>query len=92
MDARRKHCDLRGILQPKYHKSVVRKNLTIHEHEKTMLHRFNSNYIAGQTFQRRAQIAEAEERYARRYRTPRPNPSRVVLAVHIDRILGSLPD
>lgn len=38
------------------------------------------------------EVAEAEERYARRYRTPRPNPSRVVLAVHIDRILGNLPD
>ncbi len=36
-------------------------------------------------------VAEAERRYAERYRTPRINPSRVVLAVRIERILGSLP-
>lgn len=36
-------------------------------------------------------VAEAERRYAERYRLPRPNPSRVVLAVHIQRVLGSLP-
>lgn len=38
------------------------------------------------------EVAEAERRYAQRYRTPRLNPSRVVLAVHIDRILGTLPN
>ncbi|MFI5493698.1 pyridoxamine 5'-phosphate oxidase family protein [Actinoplanes sp. NPDC051859] len=34
-------------------------------------------------------IAEAERRYAERYRTPRPNPERVVLEVTITRLLGS---
>ena len=46
----------------------------------------------GQVLTGAAEVAEAEERYSQRYRTPRPNPSRVVLAVHIDRILGNLPD
>lgn len=36
-------------------------------------------------------VAEAERRYAQRYRTPRPNPSRVVLAARITRILGTIP-
>jgi PPOX class probable F420-dependent enzyme len=34
-------------------------------------------------------VGEAEKRYAARYRTPRPNPSRVVIAVTITKILGS---
>lgn len=34
-------------------------------------------------------VAEAERRYAERYRVPRPNPDRVVLEVRITRILGS---
>ncbi|GGN65980.1 PPOX class F420-dependent enzyme [Actinoplanes lobatus] len=34
-------------------------------------------------------VAEAERRYAGRYRTPRPNPSRVVIEVTITRVLGS---
>ncbi|MBO3738972.1 pyridoxamine 5'-phosphate oxidase family protein [Actinoplanes flavus] len=34
-------------------------------------------------------VAEAERRYAGRYRVPRPNPSRVVIEVAITRILGS---
>lgn len=37
-----------------------------------------------------AAVADAEERYARRYRTPRPNPERVVLEVAVDRVLGLL--
>lgn len=36
-------------------------------------------------------VAQAERRYADRYRTPRPNPSRVVIAGRITRILGTLP-
>ncbi|WP_307781358.1 pyridoxamine 5'-phosphate oxidase family protein [Agilicoccus flavus] len=38
----------------------------------------------------RDDVAEAERRYALRYRTPRENPQRVVLAVRIERILGHL--
>ncbi|BBH71036.1 PPOX class F420-dependent enzyme [Actinoplanes sp. OR16] len=34
-------------------------------------------------------VAEAEQRYAKRYRTPRPNPSRVAIEVTITKILGS---
>jgi PPOX class probable F420-dependent enzyme len=33
-------------------------------------------------------VAYAEERYAARYRTPRPNPARVVLEVTVERVLG----
>lgn len=36
------------------------------------------------------EVAEAERRYAARYRQPRPNPERVVLALQIERILGNL--
>lgn len=32
-------------------------------------------------------VRRAEERYAARYRTPRPNPSRVAVRVEIDRFL-----
>lgn len=32
---------------------------------------------------------DAELRYAQRYRTPRPNPRRVVIEVQIERVLGS---
>lgn len=38
-----------------------------------------------------AVVAEAEHRYAERFRTPRVNPERVVLVVDIRRVLGSLP-
>ena len=38
-----------------------------------------------------AEVADAERRYALRYRTPRPNPARVVVAVAVDRVLGSVP-
>ena len=34
-------------------------------------------------------VAEAERRYAERYRRPRPNPQRVVIEVTIARVLGS---
>ena len=33
-------------------------------------------------------VADAERRYAERYRTPRENPLRVVLVLEVDRILG----
>ncbi len=36
-----------------------------------------------------AAVAEAVERYARRYRQPRENPARVVLEISVDRILGN---
>ncbi|GAA3394772.1 pyridoxamine 5'-phosphate oxidase family protein [Cryptosporangium minutisporangium] len=35
-------------------------------------------------------VADAERRYAARYRTPRENPLRVVLEVTVDRILGRI--
>ncbi|WP_327030336.1 TIGR03618 family F420-dependent PPOX class oxidoreductase [Micromonospora sp. NBC_01740] len=35
-------------------------------------------------------VAEAEHRYAERYRTPRPNPDRVVIEITVTRLLGSL--
>lgn len=34
-------------------------------------------------------VRDAELRYAQRYRTPRDNPNRVVIEVHIERVLGS---
>ena len=34
-------------------------------------------------------VADAERRYAERYRTPRPNPHRVVLEIAVTRVLGS---
>jgi len=34
-------------------------------------------------------VAEAVERYAARYRTPRPNPARVALEITVTKILGS---
>ncbi|MGQ0630609.1 MAG: pyridoxamine 5'-phosphate oxidase family protein [Sporichthyaceae bacterium] len=37
----------------------------------------------------RESVAEAERRYALRYREPRENPERVVLLVRIDRMLGN---
>ena len=37
------------------------------------------------------EVADAERRYAERYRTPRPNPQRVVVVVDVDRVLGSVP-
>jgi PPOX class probable F420-dependent enzyme len=35
-----------------------------------------------------AAVAEAERRYALRYRTPRPNPERVVIEITVRRVLG----
>lgn len=34
-------------------------------------------------------VRDAELRYAQRYRTPRPNPRRVVIVVQVKRVLGS---
>ena len=36
-----------------------------------------------------AAVAEAERRYAARYRQPRPNPQRVVIEITVTRLLGS---
>lgn len=36
-----------------------------------------------------AAVADAESRYAGRYRTPRPNPERVVIEIAVDRVLGN---
>ena len=36
-----------------------------------------------------AAIRDAELRYAQRYRTPKPNPQRVVIEVLVQRVLGS---
>jgi len=33
-------------------------------------------------------VADAEERYAARYRVPRPNAERIVLRIDVDRVLG----
>lgn len=33
-------------------------------------------------------VAAAEHRYAQRYRVPRPNPTRVVLRVRVERLVG----
>ena len=35
-------------------------------------------------------VADAERRYAVRYRQPRPNPERVVIAISVTRVLGNL--
>ncbi|WP_076260499.1 pyridoxamine 5'-phosphate oxidase family protein [Intrasporangium flavum] len=37
-----------------------------------------------------ATVADAERRYAARYREPRPNPQRVVVEIAVDRVLGNL--
>lgn len=36
------------------------------------------------------QVADAERRYAARYKPPRPNPSRVVLEIEVTRVLGNV--
>ena len=38
-----------------------------------------------------AAVRDAELRYAQRYRTPRENPKRVVIEVHVTRVLGLGP-
>lgn len=35
-------------------------------------------------------VADAENRYAARYRQPRPNPERVVIEIAVTRVLGSV--
>ena len=35
-------------------------------------------------------VAEAERRYAERYRVPTPNPERVVIEIAVDKLLGSV--
>ena len=35
-------------------------------------------------------VADAERRYAERYRPPRVNPRRVVLEITVSRVLGTL--
>ncbi|PRY51839.1 PPOX class probable F420-dependent enzyme [Geodermatophilus tzadiensis] len=37
----------------------------------------------------RTAVADAEARYARRYRQPRENPARVVIEISVDRVLGN---
>jgi PPOX class probable F420-dependent enzyme len=37
-----------------------------------------------------AAVADAEARYAVRYRQPRPNPQRVVVEIAVDRVIGSM--
>ena len=37
----------------------------------------------------RESVAEAERRYAERYRPPRVNPARVVIEIAVDRVLGN---
>jgi PPOX class probable F420-dependent enzyme len=36
-----------------------------------------------------ASVAEGEKLYAARYRVPRPNPARVVIAISVTKVLGS---
>ncbi len=36
-----------------------------------------------------ASVADAEARYAQRYRQPRENPARVVIEISVDRVLGN---
>ena len=36
-----------------------------------------------------ASVRRAEQRYAARYRTPRPNPERVAIRIEVDRFLAS---
>ncbi len=37
-------------------------------------------------------VADAVRRYGERYRQPRDNPTRVVIEIAVDRVLGSVPD
>ena len=37
----------------------------------------------------RPSVTDAEQRYAARYRIPRPNPQRVVIEITVTRVLGS---
>jgi hypothetical protein len=35
-------------------------------------------------------VADAERRYAERYKTPRENPSRVVVEIRVTRVMGNV--
>jgi PPOX class probable F420-dependent enzyme len=37
-------------------------------------------------------VADAEQRYARRYRVPKVNPARVVLLMDVQKLMGRVPD
>jgi PPOX class probable F420-dependent enzyme len=37
-------------------------------------------------------VGDAEQRYARRYRVPRINPTRVVLLMDVEKVMGRVPD
>jgi len=37
-----------------------------------------------------AAVADAVDRYAVRYRQPRVNPTRVVIEIHVERVLGNI--
>ncbi len=37
----------------------------------------------------RESVVDAENRYAQRYRVPRENPTRVVIEIQVQRVLGS---
>lgn len=39
----------------------------------------------------RTSVTDAEQRYAARYRTPRENPTRVVIEIAVERVMGSAP-
>ncbi|MDV2475487.1 TIGR03618 family F420-dependent PPOX class oxidoreductase [Rhodococcus zopfii] len=39
-----------------------------------------------------ASVAEGVDRYTRRYRPPRVNPTRVVVEIAVDRVMGSVLD
>ncbi|MGO4258162.1 pyridoxamine 5'-phosphate oxidase family protein [Marmoricola sp. RAF53] len=39
-----------------------------------------------------ASVAEAERRYAERYKVPRENPARVALRIDVTRVLGNVRD
>jgi PPOX class probable F420-dependent enzyme len=36
------------------------------------------------------EVAEAERRYAARYKPPRPNPARVVVEIRVTRVMGNV--
>ena len=39
-----------------------------------------------------AVVADAEQRYSRRYRVPKINPARVVLLMDVQKMMGRVPD
>lgn len=51
--------------------------------------RWSSLVGSGEIREDAASVARACDRYASRYRTPSPNPSRVAIRITVDRILGS---